>query len=112
MVTLPCNPSEIGASWYSFACDLEGVEYRFLVRWNDRDSGWYMDLSAADGTLLLAGKKLVLGLPLLFRHRLVDGPPGELMAMDTTNSGVEAGLEDLGTRVQLYYLTSDEIANG
>ncbi len=96
--------------YQSLQVTLDGVEYTIELDWNMRDSRWYLSLLAADGTDLVRGVAVTVDAPLL--RRFVGGfPPGDLMALDTTEAGAEiTAMEELGVRVQLVYLTEAEVA--
>ena len=100
-------------SWLSFTATLDGADYRFEFAWNTRAARWFLSIAAADGTPLVSGVAVVVDYPLLSRY-VADGvPPGVLMAVDMSGSGEEIiEQEDLGTRVQLMYLSADEVASG
>lgn len=99
-VSLPIEPSN---PWQEFGCALSGEQFNFLLRWNARDEAWYLDVLRENGEAIREGIKVVLGV--LLGGRVVDPefPPGVLQAVDLTNAGGEATLDDLGDRVQIYY---------
>lgn len=95
--------------FYSQTVNLEGVDYLFEFRWNQRESSWYLAIYQSDETLLCS-VKVVTNWDLLRRFTDPRLPPGPLFAKanplgDTTNPG----LTDFGPglRVELKYLTSD-----
>jgi hypothetical protein len=103
-------PNRQDASWYRFVCDLDGLTFAFVFRWNDRDNAWSFDLYDVNNNLLLAGVKVVLGPPLMFGQRYVAGmPPGMFEVVDNAAplgavaAGTDAGYADLGTRVVIMY---------
>ncbi len=102
-------PNRQDAPNYSFQTDLDGNTYGFTFYWNDRDNAWYFDLYDTNADIVIAGVKVVLGLPLCAKQRYLAGMfPGMLEVIDTAGSGalgdgVDAGLSDLGTRVVLMY---------
>lgn len=102
-------PTRTDVPIYSFGVDLEGVTYQFTFRWNSRDASWYFDLADVEGNPLLSGRKVVLGAFLLARFRTAGLPPGEIQAVDTSGANVEAGIDELGARVQLLYFESTEL---
>lgn len=85
------------------ATTLDGDVFLLDVRWNARDAAWYMDIRSDDETMLAAGIKLVLGTLLAKRYTNPRLPQGELFVCDLAGTGVDAGLDDLGTRVAVYY---------
>ncbi len=97
---------------YDFEVELEGRTYGFELRWNERDGGWYLSVFTGEEEPLLTGRRVVLGFPLLGRSRDARMPPGELEAIDTTGSGKEPGLSELGVRVQLLYTDSGDLPEG
>lgn len=83
---------------------LSGREYGFELRWSMREERWYLDIRKANGDPLLLALKLVVGWPLLYRFRGVDGiPPGELVVLDPRPEPADPGLAELGDVVQLAY---------
>jgi hypothetical protein len=88
---------------YDFAIELDGTTYTLGLRWNDRDSAWYLDVLDAEENPIAMGRKVVVGFPLLGRSKLENQPPGVLFAMDTSGADAEPGVNDLGGRVQLLY---------
>lgn len=107
-VALPLRPSNPS---YRVGVALSGEQYVFAVRWNARDEAWYLDVLAADGTKLRTGIRVVLGTLLGGRVVLDTFPPGVLQAVDLTNAGREAGLDDLGDRVQIYYYPFEDMGS-
>jgi hypothetical protein len=98
-----------GTQRYDFRIMLGGSFFGFDFRWNPRDSSWGFVLSDASGNALLT-RKVALGLPMLYRAADSRLPNGELYAIDTTGKGQEAGLTDLGGRVQLSFTDAADIA--
>jgi hypothetical protein len=107
IVALPLDPT-VGPN-QRFGTALSGTQYLFDVRWNGRDEAWYLDILAENGDPIRRGMRVVLG-TLLGGRVVADAfPPGVLQAVDLTNSGTEAGLDDLGTRVQIYYYPFEDL---
>lgn len=91
---------------------LDGVTFEVRVRWNERAERWFFSLYDAEERVLAPSRAVVLGFPLLARfvrnrQRL---PAGQIVAVDTADTGVEPGLDELGTRVQLIYVTAAELS--
>lgn len=105
MITLPVDPS---LEFQSFSCLLDGKEYGLELRWNARAGGYLLAISDADGPVL-SGRRVVVGFPLLVRCRSSRRPPGEVLAIDTSDRDLEAGLGDLGARVDLVYVPGAEL---
>ena len=104
---LPMIP---GDGSYEFSTQLNGVSYRIGVRWNARDSAWYLDFYDAQGAPIVNGLKVVLGTHI---GRRVAHPlfrDGVLVARDLSGQGKPPGFYDLGARVALLYFTAFEVA--
>lgn len=95
---------------YTLETILDGASYRLTVRWNARDSSWYLHLEDVAGVLVVGSLKLVADWPIL---RLVpqDGrrPPGELYLVDSQGGGDVPTLLALGDRYRLIYFTEAEV---
>ncbi len=103
---LPFIPSEFN---YRVNSVISDVEYIFDVRWNARDEAWYVDLLDIDEDPIRLGMKIVLGT--LIGRRTTDPryPPGAFVASDLANSGVDAGFDDFGVRVVVFFYTVAEL---
>jgi hypothetical protein len=73
------------------------------VYWVERDGAWYFDLLLADETRVASGVKIVLSALLAGRRVGRDVPAGVMIASDLSGAGAEATLDDLGTRVLVYF---------
>lgn len=96
--------------FYSMTVALDGSDYLFEFRYNQREDCWYFNLSLTDGTLLVAGVKVVCNRPLLKRFVDTRLPPGTLVAFANTNDDAPPGLTELGEdrRVTLVYAPKGE----
>lgn len=90
---------------------LEGVTYRWRVRWNERAAVWFSYLYDAEADLIATGA-VVLDQYLYLRSVDARKPPGVLVAQDTTETLVEAGEGELGARVRVLYFTAAEVLSG
>lgn len=90
---------------------LEGREYVLAFDWNEREGRWFLDLLDNEETPLAVGLKVVVGFPLL-RRRKTDPrlPPGDFIAIDSSDTGRDPGFGELGGRVALCYLEAAELA--
>jgi hypothetical protein len=98
-----------GTERYAFSTQLDGQTFAFEFYWNERGGFWAFILSDAAGEQLMR-RKVVVGLPLTARFVDPRLPPGDFIALDTSGQDVEAGLQDLGDRVQLVYLEAADLA--
>lgn len=102
---IPFTPDE---PHQAFPMELDGATYKIEMLWSDRDESWSCSLFTGEDAPLVLGRKVVLGLPLFERFKDARLPPGKLIAIDTSSDRREAGLSDLGRRVQLVYLDASE----
>jgi hypothetical protein len=96
-----------GTEAYDQRTQLEGVEYLFALRYNFRRELWTFSIQALDGTPILTGQTVFVGI--ILNRRAVGGPPGILMAISETDNIDPPQLQELGTRVKLCYLTAAEV---
>lgn len=111
-------PLRSDLDFYVETVTLDGVEFDFEFRWNNRDSAWYLSIydptvaAADDGSRvpILGSIPVLVGWPLLNQYRMRTRPLGELVALDTSGQDADPGRRDLGSRVLLLYYTRDEVA--
>lgn len=113
---------------------LDGVEYLFLVYWNDSlktrgfiNSGWYIDIYNPDlydyekddntEALILGGQKLMPNSNILKNFRLEDLPSGDLLCIDTLigedrklNQEVDINTFGENRRYELWYYSEGELS--
>jgi hypothetical protein len=104
--------TDLGATpHYTFECELEGQTYSFEATWNDRDGCWYLQLGDSSQNPLTGFQRVVLGTFLFANYTGQPNlPPGQFQAIDTTGQDQDAGLADLGSRVQIWYWESGTLA--
>jgi hypothetical protein len=106
--------------FYQQETTLEGRSYLLTFRFNTRANKWFLDIADESGSPIAEGDTIVANWP-LFR-KVVDSrlPPGMLLALDRSHDDpaegfkrlyTAPGLTELGTRVQLVYLTAAEVAD-
>lgn len=105
-VTLPLAPS---IPHQRVGTVLDDTVYVFDLTWNERDEAWYMDVLTSDETPIRVGIKVVLGAELGRRVADARFPKGTLWAHDLSRAGKEAGLDDLGVRVVVFYFSPGEL---
>lgn len=106
MVKIPATSDEV---LYQQITTLEGTDYLLTFALNLRDSYWYLDIADQDGVPIVSNIKIVVAWDLLKRCTDIRRPPGVLLAVDLTGSGLDPGPTDLGGRVELRYLTAAEV---
>lgn len=105
-VVIPLQPS---TPWYRVTVTITGTPYHFDVRWNVRDHAWYFDVYESDETPIAYGLKIVLGTNIGRRVKHPLFAEGAFRAADLTGKHLDAGFDDIGTRVQLRYFTAYDI---
>lgn len=103
---LPLIPSEAN---YEFSTVLDDVPYIVGVRWNGREGKWYMDLFEEDGTAIRRGMAVVLGTLIGGRSASAKFPEGTFSANDLSGDDADAGFDDLGERVQVWFVPESDI---
>lgn len=88
---------------------LDGLQFELTFRYNLREGYWYLDVSDIEGTVIRYGLKLITNHPLLRTVKVDDRPPGQLVVVDPTEVGLEAGRYTLGTDLILVYVDEDDI---
>lgn len=96
-------------SGYTQRTILDGREYLLRFLWNMREAKWYLSIADQTGSPIVDGIKVVADFPLT--RRIVDERcfPGSLIAMDTSEKGLDPGLTELGDRVVLVYDSVTEV---
>jgi hypothetical protein len=102
---IPLQPSQPDVQ---FGVTLESTHYTMHVYWNDRDVAWYFDIFDPGGAAIAYGIKIVLGAQLGKNCNAAPFTTGVFMAFDTSGQELDAGIDDLGTRVQLYYMPVED----
>lgn len=91
----------------TFVTQLGEVKYQFDVIYNDRSGVWTMTITEfVSQAIIISGLPIVLGQPLLEPYNF---GIGEMIVSDTSESSRDAGPDDLGTRVKVYWLSPDEV---
>lgn len=105
---LPLIPSE---ARYRVGTALDDVQYLLDVRWNGREGVWHMDILTEDEVVLQSSIALVLGvISLAWRNPDPRLPPGMLQVRDLSDNGEDAGFDDMGERVVVYYFPLSELS--
>lgn len=94
---------------YSFTTTLEGKRYGFGFHFNARMAKWIFDVNQNDGTAIVSGIPVYVGMLPLARYRNELLPPGTIIFIDTAGGNVDPGEDDLGSRVSMMYIESTEV---
>ena len=85
---------------------LNGAAYDLTVKWNDLREVWTLDIADnATGEPLVYGAALVLGCNILAGFPVA---LGSMFCVDASAANLDAGPEDLDTRVALFYAAPGE----
>lgn len=81
---------------------LEGQSYLFNFDWNSRTEVWTISITNTDGTAVIEGQTLAVGLDILrtIPNTLDHVPPGQLVCVAPSD---DPGLEDIGDAFLLYF---------
>lgn len=91
-----------------FTCQLGENKLQFDVRFNDRQGVWLMAVTdVVTDTKLVDGVAILLGTELLHPFNL---SLGYLVAIDEDGTNKDAGADDLGSRVNVYWVSADEVS--
>lgn len=102
-------PTDSAKLYYDQITQLEGVEYLLRFLWSDREGAWYLGFYDQNNNQIAVGIRLVVSWPLLRRFQNSQLPPGVLLCIDQSGAGLDVvDPTDLGTRVLLMYITSDD----
>ena|ERR1039457_2886039 len=99
-----------GSGNYSFHTQLDGTTFQFQFYWNDRQGAWFFNLLDAASNPLIMGRKIVLNLGMIGRFQIPGQPLGELIVLNISGINDPPGLTELGGRLQLVYLSVDDLA--
>ncbi len=94
----------------SFRVLLDGTWYGLRLCFNTRMRSWTLDVAAADGTPLVLGLRVVVGVSLLAPIGVQGLPRGQLFAVDALGEGRDPGRDDLRERVELVYRPAADVA--
>ncbi len=102
IIALPTNQEPA----QSFIIRLGIIRVLIDIQWNDRTQLFSLSMSNPDtGFFYFQGAPMVLGVDFLgaFNFGI-----GAMILVDSSATGREAGIPDLGTRVILYWFSEDE----
>lgn len=95
---------------FQFQTILELQVYGFEMSWNQRYERWSMTLLTSNDVPLVEGVPVMSG-PVVLEQYVYEGmPPGKIVFVDTSGEDIDPGRNDLGDRVRMFYITSDDEA--
>lgn len=90
-----------------FTIQLGDTKFRIEAKYNDRSGIWTLDIyDAQTQALIIASMPIVIGQDLLEPYNF---GIGSILCVDTTGQGLDAGPDDLGDRVKVYWFSPDEV---
>ena len=89
---------------YTFTIDLEDRTYTLRFRFNERLGLWTMDIADAQDVDIALGIPIQTDVDMFSQIIDTDLPPGNFVAIDETGEGRDAGEDDLGNDVKLFYV--------
>lgn len=103
MATTFILPADTTQTNYEFEAELDGISFRFRLKFNSRDETWVMSLHDAADAPLRSGVRVVSDWPLLKTLQNEGRPEGQVITVDL--SGLDfPGIDQLGDEVLLTYL--------
>src|SRR5687767_304749 len=110
MLTIPLPTEEVSSQ--TQRTRIEGLDYTLRFAHNARSDSWTLDIDAIGGDQenvpIITGRKIFIGADLLSYASHELRPLGTLIALSSDGSRRAPGLNDLGTRVRLYYVEAGE----
>ncbi len=90
---------------------LEEVSYQLTYTWNQRASGWYLDVATQEGVKILSGIRIQHRWSLWARYRaLATLPPGDVVCISMTDDNTAPSFASFGRdTVLLYYLDGESV---
>ena len=96
-------PTSSDSENFNFEIDLEGTVYTLEFSYNKRRDLWIMSILDASENLLLGGIPLLTSIPLTDQYVDENLPPGRFILLDETGQNKDAGRNDLGATIKLFY---------
>ena len=96
-------PTNSDSEHFDFEIDLEGVVYTLEFSYNKRRDLWNMSIIDLSGNLLLGNLPLLTDVPLTDQYVDEELPPGRFIMLDETGEQRDAGRNDLGATIKLFY---------
>ncbi|TDI74596.1 MAG: hypothetical protein E2O82_03695 [Betaproteobacteria bacterium] len=94
---------------FSFDTDLEGVNYRFEFRLNERIGVWKYNIKTSSDDPIFNGVSFFSGVIPIINQVSSEAPPGYFVAVNQKNEFVDATRFNIGTDVKFVYLTEEDI---
>lgn len=92
---------------YEFTIDLEDGTFTLRFKYVERMDLWVMDIADAQNVDIVVGVPVQTNIDLFGQITKSDLPPGTFIALDETGQERDAGQDDLGNDVKLFYVESE-----
>lgn len=90
---------------FEIRTSIDDVEYVLFFYWLERQERWCMDIKDANGDDLTLGIVLNVDRELIRQYTIEGMPSGMLFLMDMTDAHEECGIDELGDRCKLIYVS-------
>jgi len=94
-------PTDKTLTSYSFSLVINLVLYNFDINYNSRMDRYTLNVLDSENNIILAGIPILTNVTLTDNFKYLDIPKGDFIPFSADSSN--AGLEDLGDTVRLYY---------
>ena len=91
---------------YREQVELEGTLFFFDFRYSERSERWYMDILDVDENIILAGIKMLINLPLIYRFVGENLPKGDFICIDESGNNNQPDRSNWAGDVILLYRES------
>lgn len=100
ILELPIDSQQVA---FKFKVTLDSILVELEFHFNSRYERWFMNMLDENGNMILAGRPMMTNLDLT--GRFADGriPPGFMFPFNITQAFEDAGFEDLGEDVPVFY---------
>lgn len=88
----------------TFNINLSGVKYTMFFYWCDPNNAWGIDISDANGNLILSGLPVIANTDLLEQYSYLNFG-GQLIAQTDDNINIAPTYNNLGTLGHVYFIT-------
>lgn len=97
-------PIPQGVAFFTKRVPLDGTDYLFEFKYNQREDSFYLKILSGDGTHILGPFKIISNYPMFAFHRYAVGlPAGDLWAIAFKNEQASPGMNRLGSDISLVY---------
>lgn len=94
---------------FSQRVELEGEIYNLSFRYNERMAKWVMGILNDEEAPIVSGILLLTAVPLLDQLTKAGLPPGDFLMLDRKGGNTDAGREEFGENINLFYQESGNL---